>query len=205
MDILSLTRANIIYYLNQFVGNQKQYIRAVFKAVTMKLKLLSVLCIIQLGVYAQTASVDLPKTKNRSVYFAWGYNKDWFSKSTIHFKSGSKSDFAYDFKWIDARAHDRTGFSDILTTDLTIPQYVYRLGYMFNKKKGWGVEFAFDHAKYVVDENDNIHMKGIINGVSIDTTANFPDTEFHFEHTNGANFAMINMVNEKSVFETPNK
>ena len=44
-----------------------------------------------------------------------------------------------------------------------------------------------------------------INGNTIDTIANYEDTIFHLEHTNGANFAMINMVNEKSFFETKNK
>lgn len=171
----------------------------------LRLKFLILLCVFSTAMFGQTSTIELPKTKNRNVYFAWGYNKDYYSPSTIHFKSGSKSDFPYDFKWIDVNAHDRTGFSDILTTDLSIPQYVYRLGYTFNKKKGWAVEFAFDHAKYIVDEDEAIHFKGTINGESIDTIANYPDTIFHFEHTNGANFAMINMVNEKSFFETKNK
>lgn len=183
----------------------KSNIFARFKTAPMKLKLLLFLCVLESSLYAQTATIDLPKTKNRSVYFAWGYNKDWFSKSTIHFTSGSNSDFDYNFKWIGVSAHDRTGFSDILSTDLAIPQYVYRIGYMFNKKKGWGVEFAFDHAKYIVEQNQKFHMQGTVKGESIDTTTYFPESYMHFEHTNGANFAMINLVNEKSFFETPNK
>ena len=146
--------------------------------------------------FAQTPKS--PKKQKKSyLYFAWGYNKDWFSKSTIHFKSGSKSDFPYDFSWVKVKAHDRPSLDEIFATNISIPQYVYRLGFMFNTDKGIGIEYAFDHAKYIVTQDQTFHVKGIINGDYYDEFTTFTAEQNHFEHTNGANFAMLNVFKEK--------
>lgn len=155
--------------------------------------------------YAQTPATTDKPTKKRYVYFSWGYNRDFYSKSTIHFVSGSKSDFAYDFKWVDAKAHDYPGFNHIGDVEISVPQYVYRIGYMLNVDKGWGIEYAFDHAKYVVTQEQTFHQVGTINGEYQDTLVTYKAEQMHFEHTNGANFAMINVFKEKIFWATKSK
>src|SRR4051812_30483335 len=69
-------------------------------------------------------------------YFSWGYNKDWYSKSDIHFVS--KSSDEYDFIIYDARAHDRPQFDEVFQSDISIPQFIYRIGYSFAKHPDQG-------------------------------------------------------------------
>src|SRR3954466_12170855 len=66
-------------------------------------------------------------------YAAWGYNRDWFSTSNLHFQNSGSDN--YNFTLYDVKAKDRSGFSSMLKTlasgDITIPQYSYRFGYYF--------------------------------------------------------------------------
>lgn len=159
--------------------------------------------------FAQEASPS--KTKG-TFYFSWGYNKDWFSKSDIHFKNTSNEYNpvthqidSYDFTLYDVKAKDRPGFKDILRTDLTIPQYVYRLGYYFNNKKDLGIEINFDHAKYVMEGWQTLHLKGTIRGQYYDQdTLVRPDSFLAFEHSDGANFLMVNFLKRQKLFVSKN-
>lgn len=132
-------------------------------------------------------------------YFSWGYNKDYFSKSDIHY-SNSGSD-NYNFKILDCKAVDRPGFKNIFNSDISIPQYVYRLGYYFKKKKQFGVEINFDHAKYIVTDNQTLRVKGEIRGRSIDKDTLVTNEFVHLEHTNGANYLMANFLYRIQLFE----
>jgi hypothetical protein len=160
------------------------------------------------------APIPAPKAVKGTFYFAWGYNRDWYSKSDIHFKNTSTDynpvtkapDDSYDFTVYDVAAKDRPGFQTILTTGLTIPQYVSRIGYYFNKKHDLGVEINFDHAKYVMEYNQTLHVKGTIHGQYIDQdTLISPYTFLHFEHTNGANFLMFNIIKRQQLFLSANQ
>ena len=55
--------------------------------------------------FAQTDSIAKPPKKEGTFYFSWGYNRDWYSNSTIRFVN-TKTD-NYDFTFIDAKAHDK--------------------------------------------------------------------------------------------------
>lgn len=153
-----------------------------------------------------------PKKTKGTFYFAWGYNRDWFSKSDIHFKNTSP-DFdtqkgqteSYDFTIYDATARDRPGLKDILRTDLTIPQYNYRIGYYLNNKKDFGIEINFDHVKYIMEDNQIRHVKGTIHGQTIDQdTLIDPVTFLHFEHSDGANFLMLNFIKRQRLLTSKN-
>ena len=151
---------------------------------------------------------DSLKKKNRQFYFSWGYTKCAFSKSTIHFKNTSQkfNDYRgkpdnYDFTIYNASATDRPDFDKIKDViNMTIPQFVGRIGYMFNKK--WGIEMNYDHAKYVVNDWQRVHIKGQIDGAPIDKdTTMDPNNFLHFEHTDGANFWMLNAVRKIEIYK----
>ena len=138
------------------------------------------------------------KTKGR-FYFAWGYNKDYFSKSDLHFKDAGTDN--YDFTLYGVEASDRPGYDQILNSDISIPQYVYRLGYYFNDANDLGIEINFDHTKYVMHDNQVAHLTGFIHEQYYDVDTLITPGFLRFEHTNGANFLMINFL-KKHRFHT---
>jgi hypothetical protein len=136
-------------------------------------------------------------------YLTWGYNLDWFSKSDLHFKG---NDFGgYDFTIEKVKAHDNPGLKNILAADLSIPQYVYRAGYFFNNKRNTGIEIAFDHAKYIMYNDQYAHLKGNIKGVNYDQDTLIGQNFLKFEHTNGANFLIANFLKRYYLAKSPSK
>ena len=150
--------------------------------------------------YAQDSLKNVNET---GFYFSWGYNKDYFSKSDIRFQNNG-SDY-YDFKILNCKAVDRPGFRGIFNTDISIPQYVYRLGYFFKKKSKFGIELNFDHSKYIVFDNQTLRVTGQIRGRAIDKDTLVTNEFVHLEHTNGANFLMANMLYRIQLFESKDK
>jgi hypothetical protein len=150
------------------------------------------------------------KKKKGSFYGMWGYTRATFSKSTIHFKDHSNTYYPetgrnheYDFTIYNAVAHDKPDFAGIKDpVNITIPQFVVHVGYYFNNKKDFGIELSYDHTKYVVDDYQRVHVKGEFNGnyVDKDTTLN-PTNFLHFEHTDGANFWMLNFIKRWKLYE----
>ncbi|MEW6469781.1 MAG: hypothetical protein AB1458_12695 [Bacteroidota bacterium] len=140
-----------------------------------------------------------------SFYFAWGYNRDWYSASDIHFTDAQKG---YDFTIYRLKAKDRPDFDKIMRTamrlDFSIPQYNYRLGYYFKKKNHLGIELSFDHAKYVVIDNQTARLKGKIGDHYYDADTLISRQLLHFEHTDGANFLMLNFLYRKTLFQSQN-
>lgn len=174
-------------------------------------KFLSVLTItafttfISSNVFGQSVSLrnsSASKTKG-TLYITWGYNRDFYSNSDIHFENHTGDN--YDFTLHALKAHDRSGFEDILRTELSIPQYMYRLGYYFNDKHDLGIEINFDHAKYVMDNNQVAHLTGQIRGVAYDKDTLVSPDFLKFEHTNGANFLMVNGLKRHNLFATQHK
>src|SRR4051812_16513903 len=161
----------------------------------------------------ETETQPVTKKLKGTFYIGWGYNKDWFSKSDLHFKNTSDEYNAYtqvvddyNFTVYDVKAKDRPGFKKLLTSQPTIPQYVYRIGYYFNDKHNLGIEINFDHAKYVVDDYQTLHVKGSIHGKWIDQdTLIDPNTFLHFEHTNGANFFMVDFMARQRLLASKNE
>jgi hypothetical protein len=128
------------------------------------------------------------------VYLQWGYNRDWFSKSDIHFSNGS----SYDFTIHKASAQDQPDFSGFRDSpwDVTIPQNSYRIGVYLNKTRTHAIELNFDHAKYVMDDFRNRRVSGQVHGEPLDIDTFVTPYFVDFEHTNGANFYHINYVRQ---------
>ncbi|NML19849.1 hypothetical protein HHL16_03140 [Pseudoflavitalea sp. G-6-1-2] len=130
------------------------------------------------------------------MYLQWGYNTEWYTNSTLHFK-GAVNGVPHDFKAYNAKGVDQNDLDAILKKPLqiSIPQYNYRVGFYLNKEKTKAIELNFDHTKYIVKDNQRLRIKGTIGDKAFDqdTTVGH-DGLFRFEHTNGANFYHINYV-----------
>lgn len=138
------------------------------------------------------------QTRLNGMYFQWGYNKEWYSRSNIHFKMSNGNDFTI----YKAKAHDKTNFNAIISSpiDITIPQYNLRIGFYLNNAKTRGVEINFDHTKYVVTDDQKVRVKGVIDGKQVDNDTILDRNSFlHFEHTDGANFLHINYFQMNSL------
>jgi hypothetical protein len=162
---------------------------------------LALVCGIPMSAQSPCDSCPGAKKKKGSFYFLWGYNRDWYAKSTLHFFNphgdpNKQDQFGvYDFKIYDVTAHDRPDFDAIKdVVNITIPQFNARLGYYFNDKKDQGVEINYDHAKYVVDDHQTAHFKGTVFGVPVDKDSILDPKYIHFEHTDGANFWCFNYI-----------
>lgn len=135
------------------------------------------------------------------MYAQWGYNRDWFSKSDLHFKNGDK----YDFTIHDAIAHDKPDYGNIFKNpfEFTIPQNSLRIGFYLDAKHSKAIEINFDHTKYVVDDQ-RARITGELYGERIDMDTMVKRPFLHLEHTNGANFLIINYVSQHSLWNYKN-
>lgn len=84
--------------------------------------------------------------KPRSIYFVWGYNRAWHGSSDMTFRTNEGS-----FTIHDAQGVDRPSPFDPAVyfnpSKLSIPQYVMKVGYVFDET--FGIELAQDHMKWV--------------------------------------------------------
>ena len=149
-----------------------------------------------------TSRQDIKIGKQRgSFYFTWGYNREWYTKSTIHFRNTTTDN--YDFTFINAKAHDRPDLTDFYKiTNLTVPQYDMNLGYFFNDKHDLGIELSWDHLKYIVTDNQVMHVQGQIRGHQIDKDTLVTPDFVHLQHTNGNNYLMINLVKRQKLWSS---
>jgi hypothetical protein len=148
-----------------------------------------------------TLSIKVGKNHGGTVYFSWGYNRDWYSKSTIHFQN-TKTD-NYDFIFYDAVARDKPSMHEWWHLDrLTIPQYDMTGGYMFGDKYDLGIEVSWNHLKYVVVDNQLMHVRGQIRGELIDKDTIVTPSFVHLQHTNGNNYLMVNLVKRQKIWSS---
>lgn len=136
------------------------------------------------------------------LYFQWGYNRDIYSKSDIRFQGKD-----YDFTIYDVPAKDQPDFEAFKNNpiDITIPQNSYRIGVYLNKEHTHAIEINYDHAKYVMVDYQTLHVKGQIRGRAIDKDTFVHRYFAHVDHTNGANFYMINYVGQRELLQTKSK
>lgn len=141
----------------------------------------------------QPTQITVKKKHNKSFYFSWGYNAEWYTRSNVKV---SQPGLGNDYTLNHVKAHDHKGWDEgIFNMALTIPQYNYRIGYMFNEDKGLGIELNFDHTKYIIQEPQEAHLTGALGGRTVDTSIRFhEDNGFFYYLNNGANFFLINIV-----------
>jgi hypothetical protein len=171
------------------------------------------LLLTQIIAFGQTTNTPSFKKRNKgTLYASWGYNREWYSKSDIHIQNDGDINQhnqygSYDFTIHDAKASDRDDFDQIPDVgNITIPQFSARVGYMFNDKRDLGIEVNYDHAKYIVNDYQNLHVTGQIFGTAIDKdTMIDPKGFLHFEHSDGANFLSVNLVKRYQFYNAPSK
>src|SRR5690606_30185256 len=110
-------------------------------------KLLGLVILMLSWVSSEAQLLKLEKPVFSGMYFQWGYNRNWFTKSDIRLNDGEN----YDITIYDVVAKDKPDFSYYKDHpfDITIPQNSYRIGVYLNKKHTHAIEINYDHAKYV--------------------------------------------------------
>ena len=154
---------------------------------TKRILVTSIAILLSLATFSQSKIVN-----DGEMYFSWGYNAEWYTKSNIKITQPSLGN---NVTFVNIIAHDHEGWDNhLLQKQLTIPQYNYRIGYFFNKKQDWGFEINFDHTKYVVDWYQSVKMKGTYHGRNVDSTVVTNGNTLVWQLNNGANFLEFNLV-----------
>jgi hypothetical protein len=154
-------------------------------------------CFILLSCLIFTTTAQKKNKLLTGMYIQWGYNKEWYTKSKIHFNSVVDG-VPHNFTMSKAKAHDRPDLDGLIKNpiEISVPQYSYRIGFYLNKKHTKAIEINFDHTKYIVYNDQTVHAKGYIGNDYFDKDTSFTFNQVHFEHTNGANFYHINYVRQ---------
>ncbi len=130
--------------------------------------------------------------KKGSFYFYWGWNRSYYSPSTIQFSGNN-----YDFQLYDVVAVDRQSPFDaelyFTPSKMTIPQYNARIGYYF--KHNLQISLGVDHMKYVMLHDQPSTINGYIynsnttyDGVYVNQPFTIGQDFLKFEHTDGLNY-----------------
>jgi hypothetical protein len=156
------------------------------------------LCFIAAMPLNVSAQQEKKKERKGEFYLSWGYNAEWYTHSNLHINQPAAGN---DYTIEGVHAHDHPGWNDgLFKIALSIPQYNYRLGYLFNKKKGLGFEINFDHTKYLIRDNQAVFVNGMVNGKPYSGFVNFSqashgsDSSSYYYLNNGANFLLFNLV-----------
>lgn len=142
-----------------------------------------------------------------TLFFYWGYNRSYYTRSDIRFVSSD-----YDFKLKNVAAHDSPDKFDpqvyFNPRTVTVPQYTTRIGYYFRDK--WALSFGLDHFKYVMADQNSVLLDGYIaQGADTNWSGNYNDEPvvtnrdlFHYENTNGCNFLRVELTRSFDLYET---
>lgn len=139
----------------------------------------------------------LTQGKKGELYFSWGYNTEAYLPEDIHF---SQPGLGNDFTLHGVKAHDQRDWKVI--SQITVPQYSIRVGY-FLPDSNWGLELNYDHAKYVVSEDQSVRMTGLVGGQKIDKIMEMRDVLADYRYNNGANWYLLNVVRRLPIIGEP--
>jgi hypothetical protein len=158
------------------------------------MRIIFVLLFLLVSLYSESQSIiKLPKSEKKGeMYVYWGWNREWFTPSNMHFTGAS-----YDFVLSDVKAKDKPAEFDIQTyfnlEYFTIPQYNFRIGYFI--KDHYHISLAVDHMKYVVQQQQMVKIDGKIAGTDTDydraynnETIQIKPGFLELEHTDGLNY-----------------
>lgn len=151
-----------------------------------KILFIILLSYIFINIDAQTE----PAYKKGKIFALWGWNRGYYTNSTINFKGED-----YNFTIHQARAHDKQNeinYYNYLRIDrITIPQTNFKIGYFF--KDNMAISVGVDHMKYVVDHNQTVKVTGHVrpgfeDHVDSNDNVRLTDDFLQYEHTDGLNY-----------------
>jgi hypothetical protein len=148
-----------------------------------------------------------PKVERKGdVFGCWGWNRDIYSKSDIHFKGDD-----YDFTLFDVIAKDRQTKFKAETyfglNTITIPQTNMRFGYFIHENLA--ITAGVDHMKYVMAQYQKVRFEGTIDDkeyAKLVTDGNIiivPDF-LKFEHTDGLNYINTELEYHQGIYHGKN-
>ena len=187
----------------------------------MKYVMLAVFLLCSLVGRTQEGETKKEKAKLGKLYFEWGYNRVWHSKSDIHLKGNG-----YDYTLKDVSASDSPADFDpsvyFNIGKFSIPQFNVRLGYNINEK--YSVSIGYDHMKYVLDNSKNGKISGYITEEAIEDgvldkypevanyVGEYENDEIYlsqrfikYEHTDGLNYVRINIDRRDQLWRSSNQ
>jgi hypothetical protein len=126
------------------------------------------------------------------LYGGIGFHRVFFTRSDIRFHDSQTGN--YDFTLEKVKAKDDNNFN--VGKGFDAPQYSLRIGWVFRKKDA-GIEFNFDHVKYIAVQDQRLHVKGQINGTKLDKDTLLGKDFIQYEHTDGANYFMLNFIKRR--------
>ncbi|HRP60366.1 MAG TPA: hypothetical protein PK833_08800 [Vicingus sp.] len=131
------------------------------------------------------------KSNKGRMYAFWGWNREWYTNSDIHFTGKN-----YNFTLSDVEATDRQSKFNVNPYfnlgNLTIPQTNLRVGYFISDE--YDISIGYDHMKYVmktpqtVKINGNIHSGTPFDNQFINDEILLDYKFLLFEHTDGLNY-----------------
>jgi hypothetical protein len=167
-------------------------------------------CLIFIGaVLLSIGIVAQEPVRKGNFYGLWGYNRSVYAPSDIHFKGDDYNFIVYDAKAVDFPSEFNPGVYFGLFS-FTIPQYNYRIGYFVSNHLS--VSIGLDHMKYVLVQGQNVLIDGSIGsahqthaGTYNDVEVPLDNTLLSLEHTDGFNYASIELDKHWLVWEHSNK
>ncbi|MES2702185.1 MAG: hypothetical protein V4649_06075 [Bacteroidota bacterium] len=162
---------------------------------------IALVCFCMYGAVAHAQEPKKHKCRNGSFYASWGYNTEWYTRSDVYVDQPSLGN---KYKLVKVDAHDKRGWDDkLLQTEITIPQYNYRLGYYFNDAQDMAIEINFDHTKYIITDGQNVRVQGMVGDAQVDELVAFTKANgFYYYLNNGANFLLFNFVKRYGLYNT---
>lgn len=154
------------------------------------------------SVFAQETVINDPVTAKYTThnkgkfYVYWGWNRGYYSRSSIHFKGDD-----YDFTIHRAKAYDKQSkfsYHNYFQLDrITIPQTDFRIGYFISDH--YNISIGADHMKYVMGTDQMAKVSGYINidegnpynGNYDNEPIHITDDLLHLEHTDGLNYINV--------------
>lgn len=146
------------------------------------------------------AGFPVVQESKREWYVEWGYHRAFWAPSDIHVKQpGLGNDFTIH------GVHAQDFPQQLISNDLTVPQFNLRVGKFLNANEDLAIEFSLDHTKYSTIANQTAHVTGTINGAPVDQDMVLTPSTFSYKLHNGANHVMMNLVKRKPVFGPINR
>lgn len=141
------------------------------------------------GIVRQAAAPAQSATRGREFFVSWGYNGDSYTKSDLHIRQPS---LGSDFTLAGVQARDSKAWTSLFSHSLFVPQYNVRTGIFLNER--WGLELALDHFKWIVRQDQQVRMTGMLNGAAVDAPVTLATDVLRYQLNNGANPVFVNLI-----------